>query len=232
MKKKILALCLVVALAATAVVGTTLAYFSDKDTNNNVVTMGSVDIVLDEAKVTYDPETYQWSAGEERVKSNTYDAVYPGAVMPKDPTVHNEGTMDAYVRVKVTVTGYKNWAFLMGARGNMESPEHLNLLVGQLGEGWTITEAVSKGEDMIYTIQYGTILKANESTTPVFEEITFPTDFSRRTAGDSQEYASMLMGWDRTFNINVVAEAIQAPGFENIDDAFANFNPNTKSFGN
>ena len=40
MKKKILALCLVVALAVTAVVGGTLAYFTDTDEAENVFTTG------------------------------------------------------------------------------------------------------------------------------------------------------------------------------------------------
>ena len=231
MKKKILALTLVVAILAIAAMGT-LAYFTDKDSNSNVVTLGNVDIVLDEAAVTYDPETYTWTAGDERVDSNTYGNVYPGAVMPKDPTVHNEGSVDAYVRVKVTVTDYANWAFLMGGKLNVTAhPEYLNLLVGDLGTGWTITDVTTSGQDAIYTIQYGEILAAGESTTPVFQNVTIPTDFAKRSAGDSQAYIDKLMGSDRTFNIDVVAEAIQAPGFTSIDDAFAAFTT-TKPYGN
>ena len=48
MKKKILTLCLVVALAATAIVGGTLAYFSDTDAAKNVMTTGNVKIVQNE----------------------------------------------------------------------------------------------------------------------------------------------------------------------------------------
>lgn len=46
MKKKILSLVLVVALAATAVIGGTLAYFTDTDEETNVFTMGGVKIDL------------------------------------------------------------------------------------------------------------------------------------------------------------------------------------------
>lgn len=46
--KKILALCLVVVLAVTAVTGATLAYFTDTDTDTNVMTMGNVKIRQDE----------------------------------------------------------------------------------------------------------------------------------------------------------------------------------------
>lgn len=46
MKKKILTLCLVVALAATAIVGGTLAYFTDTDKEVNTFTVGGVKIDL------------------------------------------------------------------------------------------------------------------------------------------------------------------------------------------
>ena len=50
MKKKILSLCLVVALAATAIIGGTLAYFTDKDQASNTFELGGVDITLTEKK--------------------------------------------------------------------------------------------------------------------------------------------------------------------------------------
>ena len=50
MKKKILVLCLVVALAVTAVVGGTLAYFTDKDAETNTFTVGNVKIDLLESQ--------------------------------------------------------------------------------------------------------------------------------------------------------------------------------------
>lgn len=46
MKKKIIALCLIVALAATAVIGGTLAYFTDTDSAKNTFTVGNVKIEL------------------------------------------------------------------------------------------------------------------------------------------------------------------------------------------
>lgn len=48
MKKKILTMCLVVALAATAIVGGTLAYFTDQDADLNIFTVGNVKIVQNE----------------------------------------------------------------------------------------------------------------------------------------------------------------------------------------
>ena len=46
MKKKVLVLCLVVALAATAIIGGTLAYFTDTAEVENVFTIGNVKISL------------------------------------------------------------------------------------------------------------------------------------------------------------------------------------------
>lgn len=50
MKKKIVSLCLVVALAATAVIGGTLAYFTDTQKATNTITTGDVSIWLYESK--------------------------------------------------------------------------------------------------------------------------------------------------------------------------------------
>ena len=58
MKKKILALCLVVVLAVTAVTGATLAYFTDTDKADNVFVIGNIDIDLEEKQ--YDHENSQW----------------------------------------------------------------------------------------------------------------------------------------------------------------------------
>ena len=50
MKKKIIALCLVVCLLAIAVIGGTLAYFTDTDTATNVITVGKVTATLYESR--------------------------------------------------------------------------------------------------------------------------------------------------------------------------------------
>ena len=57
LKKKIIALCLVVALALTAVVSGSLAYFTDTDKADNVFTTGKVDITLNEQNADGTPFT-------------------------------------------------------------------------------------------------------------------------------------------------------------------------------
>ena len=51
MRKKIMAICLCLALAAVAVVGASLAYFTDKDAKTNTFTVGSVKIELLESSL-------------------------------------------------------------------------------------------------------------------------------------------------------------------------------------
>lgn len=229
MKKKITAIALIVAMLAIAVVGGSLAYFTDEDDAQNTFAVGNVSIKLDEAPVTYDSDTYLWTAdmAAERVQANDYENLYPGAVLPKDPTVHNTGSMDAYVRVKVTVTGYQYWVKLVSLKGTNQpnSQEYLTLLVDQLGEGWTVTDIKGNlpGGDIEYTLTYAGVLPAGESTTPVFTNVVIPTNFGDRNGYDSQDRVRSLMGIDKAFNINVVAEAIQAPTFADADAAWAAF---------
>lgn len=89
MKKKILAACLVICLLATAIIGTTLAYFTDTDQKTNTFTVGNVDITLTEPN---------W------VEENAVN-MYPGQVLPKDPVVTNVGSNPCLVRIKITVDG-------------------------------------------------------------------------------------------------------------------------------
>ena len=90
MKKKLTAIALVVALLAVAVIGGTLAYFTDTtETAENTFTVGNVKIELTEPN---------WEG------SGSVDApeVYPGEKLAKDPTVENIGANPCFVRVSVT----------------------------------------------------------------------------------------------------------------------------------
>lgn len=66
MKKKILTLCLVVALAATAIIGGTMAYFTDDEQATNTMTIGNVQINIDEfQKVKDDKGNEVWEPFED-----------------------------------------------------------------------------------------------------------------------------------------------------------------------
>lgn len=87
-KKKITALVASLGLVACIGVGATLAYFTDSDKTENVVTMGNVDITLTEPN---------WSYGEDGIKN-----VVPNQTISKDPTITlSEGSRPAYVKARV-----------------------------------------------------------------------------------------------------------------------------------
>lgn len=82
-KKKLLTLAMVISMVAILVVGGTIAYFTDTDTETNVFTTGNVDIDLIE---TFDPNNAK---------------LLPGIDVQKEVYVKNEGSETAYVRVHV-----------------------------------------------------------------------------------------------------------------------------------
>lgn len=100
-KKKILSVVLVIALVAITVVGSSLAYFTDKtDTKTNAFTMGDVDIEL------YEPD---WS-------ENTDTTLMPSKSFDKDPYIGvKEGSQDTWVFMEVSVNKFNSWLELNGA---------------------------------------------------------------------------------------------------------------------
>lgn len=205
-KKKILSLCLVIALAAVAVLGGTLAYFTDTAENTNTFTMGNVAITLDEAPVERVED--EWVADEEapRVEANEYANIYPGVVLPKDPTVHNIGSYGAYVRVKITAD--------LDALTGMEAEEDLTKILDIDTVNWTFVKKVVDEEagTVTFIYNYNTELEAGDDTSAVFTEVSIPAALTNE---DIVEY-----GLD-SFEIKIVAEAIQADSFADVTDAFA-----------
>lgn len=153
MKKKIVALCLCVALAVVAIGGATLAYFTDTtETKENVFTVGNVDITLTE------PE---W----DKTGSKDAETVYAGEPLAKDPTVENTGDNACFVRIKVT-----NLDCLKTAKvGGMIVYRNAAYAVGQLNENWF------DGKDGYF--YYTKVLEnKGDKTTPAFSSIVIPTD--------------------------------------------------------
>jgi len=146
MKKKILAICLVAALAATAAISGTLAYFTDADDATNTFTVGNVSIDLTEPK---------WDA------SGSVDApeVYPGEALAKDPTVTNDGANPCFVRISVT-----GWDCLAPAGTITYKTDYV---AGALGTDW-----VKYGDYFYYT----KVLPAGATTDALFDQIVIPTD--------------------------------------------------------
>lgn len=146
MKKKILALCLVLALSATAIIGGTLAYFTDTKEATNTFTVGNVTIDLTEPN---------W----ELTGKQEAETVYPGEPLAKDPTVKNIGANPCFVRVSVTNLDQ------FGDKGNIIY--RTDYQDDKLGENWV------KHTDGYY--YYTKVLEVEASTDALFDQIVMPT---------------------------------------------------------
>ncbi len=96
-------------MLAIAIVGGTMAYFTDTHAQTNTFTAGNVGISLDEAKVKLDsnPESETFGDlipdGETRTTETQEYHLFPGMTVAKDPTITVVGSEDAYVAAIITV---------------------------------------------------------------------------------------------------------------------------------
>ena len=204
MKKKIISLCLVAALAVVAIAGTSLAYFTDKDAKTNTFTLGNVDIELNEEN---------W---EEPIIAAVPDMEYA-----KDPVVTNIGENDAWIRVYVTLS---DAAAFTASAARHQITDLATIFAGHDETKWTLAgEPVydKEADTLTYSNYYITVLKASEvadedgeSTEPLFTSVTIPAVFDN----DDME----AIGAD--FTIDVTAHAIQTAGsYSTAAGAFANY---------
>lgn len=222
MKKKFLAFAMVFALAAVAVVGGTMAYFTDKDAKDNTFTVGNVNVALVEQQNGIDKETNQPAL----VPFEDGKVLMPGSnnAVDKIVSVKNTGSNDAYVRVKITVpAAIKDVVKLVPSR----SVYWDNLLA---------TDSISDDEltgDRTYTVIYSEIVAPNAVTEEVLSKVYLEDTLNYENDGEGDNgYYFVVTNDDGTTTreyitldpqsvvINVVAEAIQADGFTSATDAF------------
>ncbi len=183
MKKRIAIIATAVIMVATLVVGGTLAFFTDKGTATNVITMGDVHITLTEPAFA-------------EATSSTYKManVMPNQQITKDPTITNTGSHDAYIRCKIAVTGLPK-----DDAETKYSPTR-ELLSGLNIDG---TKWVQAADGYYY---YQAVLPkkpANDvSAVKLFDTVTIP-----------QQWDNTLVVDKDGFKISITAEAIQAENF-------------------
>lgn len=147
MNKKILTAGVAAALAVTAVVGGTLAYFTDTQTAKNTFTVGNVEITLTEP-------------GWEESGEADGASVYAGEPLAKDPTVENVGANPCFVRIKVE--GLDQFE----DKGNITY--RTDYVDDKLGDNWV------KGDDGYF--YYEKVLDSEHPTTDaLFDQIVMPT---------------------------------------------------------
>jgi predicted ribosomally synthesized peptide with SipW-like signal peptide len=230
MKKKILTICLVVALAATAVIGGTLAYFSDTDAQKNTFTTGNVAIDLWEDFGGNDaqgieeliPATGSAQAGT--LKNGIEKEVY----------VDNTGSEDAYVRVHIAIP-----SILDDAQPNFDASKNVlhfnydeetvadgkwnwsNSVDGTTGSNWNFyTTTIGNVSYNVYVVTYETALKKGEATVDAMSQVYLDS----KTTNEDITKIKNTLGDD--WYIYVAAEGTQAEGFK---DAYEALNA---AFGN
>lgn len=207
-KALLLTLCAVVLVVAT--VFGTMAYLTSTDKVENTFTVGSVEIKLDEAKVD-DTGKEIIGDGAARVKANSYKLM-PGHVYDKDPTVTVlKGSEESYISMLVTVEF-----------GNALTDEKLAtnldaIFTGFKGDKWEcVYKDVSTDKTTIfYDYRYYTTVAAPDEDVelePLFEHIAIPGEWT------NEDLAAI-----GSATIKIEAQAIQADGFANADEAWEAF---------
>lgn len=138
MKKKIVALSLCVAMLAIAVIGGTLAYFTDKDQVNNTFTIGNIDIDLyEKSDCDGDGELDE----KEYQEYLDYSNIMPGDELPKEAHIRNQSDKNAaYVRVFVLVNNYvkTNQAIDDVYEAKEYTDEQIQTIYNNVFDGWGI----------------------------------------------------------------------------------------------
>ena len=243
MKKKILSLCLVVALAATAVIGGTLAYFTDTEDEINVFALGNIVIDLVEEQRNADGDELEafvdgklllpivGSAQGEKENVGGYNLPTAENWVDKIVTVDNEGPQDAYVRVLFAFP-----AKMDDAQSAAEMMLHWNYDGDEPAGTWTRTDCgvqVTLGEEKevynVYNLTYNPILtkKGTDGATTASPAITGVYIDSRVNAtvdangnitytmvNGRKETVSATYAKDTAPKLYVLTQGVQAAGFE------------------
>ena len=207
MKKKTIALALVLVMVFGATFGGTFAYLTSQDTVTNTFTVGNVKITMDEAKVnlygepvdnngkTESEVTTGWTAAD-RVKANECKLL-PGHTYTKDPTIYVDAkSEDAWLFVKV-----ENGISAIEATGN-------TTIANQMAANWTLVP----GTTNIYA--YKEKVSAN-SNVKVFDSFTVSGDAKNNAPENAADRIPGVQYIEdyATVQIVVTAYAIQADGF-------------------
>lgn len=214
MKKKIVALCLCVALAVVAIGGATLAYFTDTDTKTNTFTTGKVDITLE--------ENFKKDSKLLPATGSAQDGTLQNGVTKEIAVKVEDGSEDTYVRVHIAIP-----AVLDNGDPDFDAGKnvlHFNYAPDSIGEGkwdwskttgapyeneWNYYETTIDGIAYnVYVVTYGTALKAGQTTPEKAMQQVYLD--SRVTSADMEKINDAL---NSNWQIKVFAEGCQAEGF-------------------
>lgn len=188
MKKKVLALALIVMCLSIVAYGT-LAYFSYEDTATNVIVAGNVKIALHE---------WQKTDGGELVPFESPIDVLPGAKVSKIVEVENTGKGAAWVRISVK----KAIELAQGIQGDVD----LSLVGYNLN-----TEFWTERDGFYY---YNVALEPGQTTEPLFTQVEFATHMSNLYQQSKAILTIQAQGVQTANNGTTVFEAAGWPDAE------------------
>lgn len=216
MKKKILSLCLVTALAATAIVGGTLAYFTDNDAKNNTFTVGNVAIHIDEQMIDENGNWVEYTDNQELAPIAQEKAPFNKMV----ETV-NDGDNDAYIRTFVTCPADLYWQLGYGFNAGADAKDIVNedgTTVHYLDKWTDIGKTTVDGEEVyIFMCEHYNAIPAGDSILSLTKVWVYDTVTNEQIDGK--------LGEDGDFEVLVYSEAIQADNLT-YDEAMASLNGN------
>lgn len=147
--------------AAVLLVGSSFAFFMDKESVTNPFTVGNVKITVT----------------EEHFDKTTAKDITPNKVIPKDPVVTNTGVNDVYAFVSVKVP--KANVETANADGTLNAAENQDLFTYKVNDNWKLIKTNDADDHTEYIYAYsdanGTLKKLakSEKTNAVFDSVKF-----------------------------------------------------------
>lgn len=243
MKKKIVSVALVACIAAVAVVGASLAYFTDKAVEDNTFTVGGVKIALIEQQRNADGtalEDFEQDkvlmpiVGSAQGEKDDFGMPLADNYVDKMITVKNTGKSNAYVRAY--------WAIPTilddGAPTFDASANALHFNMGDTvnwewtpGGVWNCFPATIDGIDYtVYYADYQPVLEPGDVTSLFTKGLYLDKNVDMGADGHLYKGEADLGDWSEGIICPVAAVAVQADGFDNATEALAaafpaSFNP-------
>ena len=252
MKKKITAMFLCVALLAIAIVGASLAYFTDTDNAKNTFTVGNVKIDLIEQErgenglqdFTQNKKLYP-IVGSAQGEQDEFNMPVAKNYVDKMVTIKNTGSEAAYIRAYFAIPsalddGYETF----NAGKNVLHFNFGNTAAGASTDGvqwiwthgskWNYFETTMDGiQYNVYYADYYQAVDAGATTEQLIKGVYLDKSFDMK---DGKCYAfgqeiTLDEGWNwNNVSCPVFAVACQAAGFDSADEAVtaafgANYNP-------
>ena len=245
MKKKITALCLCVALLAVAVVGASLAYFTDTDNATNTFTVGNVAIDLIEQerdgkgglKAFENGKKLSPIVGSAQGEKDDYGMPTAKNYIDKMVTILNTGSEAAYIRAYFAIPaalddGYETFnAGLNTLHFNFGNKVVNGVISSTEGVEWKWTHGskwnyfettIGNIKYNVYYADYYKALDPNATTEQLVQGVYLDKSFDMK---DGKAYAfgkelTVDEGWNwNEISCPVFAVACQADGFDNAADA-------------